>query len=358
MPGARFFSCRWCLTYLSCLTISKGVIRGTTPPHFSFRSSHRSRRVVNSRLDFGQPRWHNHYHWKEESTRRHLFFRRTETTFAARRRPVNNETLERLQSRELVLPFFIEFEEDANGDFFPADDRIYVRCMKIEDIQKVMPMCIEEFGQGPSMSLLDFPLNDLRKVSNWWDRVYFEPSVYLSLRSKINANLPSGSAAKDPSVMVLCRQSETSNTGEDIIGMVEVSLQAPEADKNPPPFPFPLWYKEFYCRLTGSRLQGWVTNLLIDPRYRGNGYSKILMSATEGIAKSWGCHYIYLHADADYRSGKTAQALYKRLGYEVVTDRGPEYAWMMGDVTDSNPFSSIRIIEGVPLLCFYKRLQM
>lgn len=124
--------------------------------------------------------------------------------------------------------------------------------------------------------------------------------------------------------------------------MVEVSLQAPEADKNPPPFPFPLWYKALYGRLTGSRLQGWVTNLLIDPRYRGSGYSK---PATEGIAKSWGCHYIYLHSDADYRSGKTAQALYKRLGYEVVTDRGPEYAWMMGDATDSNPFSSIRMKE-------------
>jgi hypothetical protein len=93
---------------------------------------------------------------------------------------VKNETLERLESRELVLLFFIEFEDNGNGDF-PADDKIYVRCMKIEDIQKAMPMCIEEFGQGPSMSLSDFPLNNLQNVSNWWDQVYFEPSVYLSL---------------------------------------------------------------------------------------------------------------------------------------------------------------------------------
>jgi GNAT superfamily N-acetyltransferase len=33
-------------------------------------------------------------------------------------------------------------------------------------------------------------------------------------------------------------------------------------------------------------MQGWVTNLLIDPKYRGFGYSKILMAATEGIARS------------------------------------------------------------------------
>ena len=362
--AARFFSSRWSLTFLSCLSFSECVSAYTSPLSL-FRSSHPSRRVVHadskegpSRLDFGRPRWHNHYHRNIEFTCRHLFFRRTETTSAPRRRTLKSETLERMKSRELSLPFLVEFEEESN-EVFPADDRMYVRLMKVEDIEKVMPMCIEEFGQGPSMSLFDFPLYDVRKVSNWWDRVYFEPSVYLSLRSKINANLNPGPKAKDPSVMVLCRSSDPSNTGEeDVIGMVEVSLQAPEADKNPPPFPFPLWFKVIYCRLKGSRLQGWVTNLLIDPRYRGLGYSKILMAATEGIARSWDCNYIYLHADADYRSGKTAQKLYKRLGYEVVTDSGPEYAWMMGDATENNPFSSIRMIEGVPLLCFCKRLEL
>lgn len=230
------------------------------------------------------------------------------------------------------------------------DETLYVRHMVLEDIRKIMPMCIEEFGLGSTMSLGDFPFYDLRKVSNWWDRVYFEPSIYLSLRAKINANLNSRSKAKDPTVLVLCTQEEI------IMGMVEISLQPADANKNPPAFPVPDWFKDLYCRLTKSRLQGWVTNLLIDPQYRGLGYSKLLMAASEGIAKSWGCNYIYLHADADYRSGKTAQSLYKGLGYDVVTDQGPEYAWMGGAGSQSNPFSSIRVIEGVPLLCFSKRL--
>jgi ribosomal protein S18 acetylase RimI-like enzyme len=208
------------------------------------------------------------------------------------------------------------------------------------------------------MSIFDFPFNDYRQVSKWWDRVYFEPSVSISLRLKINANLNPAPKAKDPTVLVLCRRCERNNAREDIVGMVEVSLQAPEPDKNPPPVPLPLWFKALYGRLTGNRLQGWVTNLLIDPCCRGLGYSKILMAATEGIAKSWGCHYIYLHADADYRSGRTAQSLYKGLGYEVVTDQGPEYTWMNGGATGNNPFSSIRMIEGVPLLCYYKRLHL
>jgi ribosomal protein S18 acetylase RimI-like enzyme len=267
---------------------------------------------------------------------------------------VTTETLERLQSPKLSIPLFIEFEDDSNSK---VGEKLSVRHMRPEDIQKVMPMCIEEFGQGSTMSLLDFPFYDYRKISHWWDRVYFEPTVSLSFRSKLNANLNPGPKAKDPTMLVLCRSCESINSREDVIGIVEVSLQAPEADKNPPPFPVPLWFKALYCRLTGNRPVGWVGNLLIDPRYRGLGYSKILMAATEGIAMSWDCHYMYLHADADYRSGKTAQSLYKGLGYEVVTDRGPEYSWMTGNAADNNPFSSIRIIEGVPLLCFYKRLQ-
>jgi GNAT superfamily N-acetyltransferase len=254
--------------------------------------------------------------------------------------------MEELQSPKISLPFQVLLEGDSE-----QEEGLTIRCMTPQDLSYVLPMCIDEFGTGPTTGLQDFPWQDLRLLPNWWDRVYFEPSIALFVRAKMNANL--GQEPKqgfeDPALLVLCRQQDQT---EIVVGMVELSLQPPEANRNPSAFPIPVWIKTFYCQLTGQTMQGWVTNLLIDPKYRGLGYSKILMAATEGIARSWDRNAIYLHSDADFKSGKIPQALYKDLGYEVVTD-DDQFAWM-GD--GFNPFSSIRMIEGVPLLCFRKRL--
>jgi ribosomal protein S18 acetylase RimI-like enzyme len=257
--------------------------------------------------------------------------------------------LKNLQSPTISIPFEVLFEEDPG-----QEDALTIRFMKPEDMKFVLPMCIAEFGSGPTARIADFPWQDLRKVSDWWDQLYFEPSIALALRVKMNANLHQPMHDfEDSALLVLCRRQSKEDPTEIVVGMVELSLQPPEVNRNPPSYPVPRWIKEEYCQLTGQTAQGWVTNLLIDPDYRGLGYSKILMAATEGIARAWGRDSIYLHADADIRGGRVPQALYEGLGYEVVTDDNPQYSWM-GD--GFNPFSSIRMIEGVPLLCFCKRL--
>jgi hypothetical protein len=141
--------------------------------------------------------------------------------------------------------------------------------------------------------------------------------------------------------------------------MVELSLQPPDLNRNPPAAPLPLEFKQTLARRTEiGTVQGWITNLLIDPTCRGLKYSKILMAATEGIAKTWGCTYIFLHADADLRSGKIPQRLYESLGYEVVTGNGKDdYTWAGPSSTSLNQFSAIRMIDGTALLCYSKRLE-
>ena len=168
---------------------------------------------------------------------------------------------------------------------------------------------------------------------------------------------------------------------ERIVGMVELSLQPPNADRNPPALPLPKWIKSELASLTqiGS-LQGWVTNLLIDSSCRGLGYSKVLMAATEGIAKhAWDCNYLFLHADADVTSGKIPQSLYNNLGYDLVkgstlNSEGSgngneqqqqqqqklsledEFAWAAAAGQNLERFAAIRMVDDVALLCFSKRL--
>ncbi|OEU21500.1 hypothetical protein FRACYDRAFT_235126 [Fragilariopsis cylindrus CCMP1102] len=169
---------------------------------------------------------------------------------------------------------------------------------------------------------------------------------------------------------------------ERIVGMVELSLQPPNADRNPPALPLPKWIKSELASLTqlGS-LQGWVTNLLIDSSCRGLGYSKVLMAATEGIAKqSWDCNYLFLHADADVTSGKIPQSLYNNLGYDLVkgstlNSEGSgngneqqqqqqqqklsledEFAWAAAAGQNLERCAAIRMVDDVALLCFSKKL--
>lgn len=298
----------------------------------------------------------------------HLFFRKSQDeakTQKGRKTGIDPLILCELESATCTLPYAIPAPDITDNS---NQEKLTVRFMTRNDLPTILALCIDEFGYGTTMTIFDFPWSDRSEVPDWWDRVTFEPTITLSLLSKMNANLNydprKSTAIHDPAILVLSRKSNSNmkndndETKEQVVGMVEISLQPPNPNRNPPSFPIPRWIKELLVKssFSNSRLQGWVTNLLIDPKCRGLGYSKILMAATEGIARRWDCEYIYLHADADYRSGRVAQTLYQGLGYRVVTDTNPDYAWMTNEKGSETPFSSIRIVEGAPLLCFRKTL--
>jgi GNAT superfamily N-acetyltransferase len=233
-----------------------------------------------------------------------------------------------------------------------------------------------------------------------WESFWFEKLISFTLNWKMKANIDQvndgdyeqkritrhkqvrSSKINDPAMLVLVQRKQKSpqqqqilkedanrNTDDDsrindnddeeeekVVGMVELSLQPPDFNRNPPAAPLPLEVKQALAKRTeiGS-VQGWVTNLLIDPACRGWKYSKVLMAATEGIAKAWGCQYIFLHADADIRSGRVPQKLYESLGYEVVTGNArDDYSW--AGSTGLDHLSAIRMVDGVALLCYSKRL--
>jgi len=271
--------------------------------------------------------------------------------------------------------------------------------MTTEDLKALVPMCIEEFGSKESLNKLNgnfrrrafLPrwIADPKQIPDLWEGFSFEMLIFWTLRLKLlqggNARRSGSKQPKDPVMLVLCEKNTPSQrqtkpfrspfvdeNGSTIVGMVELSLQPPDADRNPPALPLPLWVKSALAKhttLDGS-LQGWVTNLLISDSCRGRGYSKILMAAAEGIAKhKWGCSSVYLHADADFRSGKIPQSLYEGLGYDLVIgstrkgkggsskeDLSAKFSWMGVSGKELERFTAIRMVDGVALLCYSKQL--
>ena len=84
------------------------------------------------------------------------------------------------------------------------------------------------------------------------------------------------------------------------------------------------------------------------------------MAAVEGIARSWQCQSIHLHADADSVNGEIPQRLYINLGYEMLPDGKQDISWMGNGGGVEGPAtslsSSVFVIEGVPLLYLQKQL--
>ena len=296
-----------------------------------------------------------------------LFFRSRDTS--TRRLPQRKLypptwIIEQLQSPTLAVPFSFQMQHvDGQMD----DTEFLVRCMTVQDLDTIIPMCIAEFGSMPTATNpnglpMQTAIPSWNRMNEWWDRIYFAPMLSVALRAKIHANnhvdesrksKDEGWSFHDPTVLVLSRQGSLDSVPV-IVGMVEISLQVPESNRNPPAFPIPLWFKRWYAGRVGLPLEGWITNLLIGNEYRGLGYSKILLAATEGIARSWNVTSIYLHADADIRSGRIPQRLYESLGYKVVVDDNPQYAWM----SDGYNFNSrIHMVDGAPLLFYCKRLE-
>lgn len=316
---------------------------------------------------------------------------------------------EQLSSDNLCLPWKTTATKTSNsetaeiGGGGSSSDHLIVRLVEWSDIPALTDMCVQEYSSKPST---------LEKLVDRWSLACL---VAISTALKIvmntaplkkiqNPPVLNGITIDDHAVIVLTKSTQLQQCGDDnnrdiyeLIGMIEVSRQPVLPDRIPPPWPLPLWLKQLYCRwnattkANGERndsvdnsymidLQGWITNLLVAPRYRGRGYSKLLVSACEGVAKSplWKCRSIHLHCDADPVHGKVAQRLYEGLGYQPAASLMMRRLMMMNHNNDSHQLlrqsastnlswmamsgpdtllcSSVVVIDDVPLLHLQKDL--
>lgn len=291
------------------------------------------------------------------TVRCNLFFNRPSGRPRRSSWKVPDSVLEELSQAPVTFPHRVALEYKGNTSPEQMPKHATVRNLKLADLPTVVPMCVKEFGTGPTIaSLDDIPWEELMNNPSSWidlpDRLFFEPLVRLSLEMKIQRQ-QSGDDPRwnvKPDDNVLCLEIDGG-----VVGIVELSMQPPDPERNPPPVPLPMFVKKLLSTARGlSPPDGWVTNLLVDDAYRGLGYSKVLMKAAEGLARSWECSAIYLHVDADTVSGKVAQDLYRGLGYEPVMDQRSttKYDWMGPELMSLGLY----MIDDVPLLFLRKDL--
>eukprot|EP00581_Thalassiosira_minuscula_P010170 CAMPEP_0183709892 /NCGR_PEP_ID=MMETSP0737-20130205/5841_1 /TAXON_ID=385413 /ORGANISM="Thalassiosira miniscula, Strain CCMP1093" /LENGTH=389 /DNA_ID=CAMNT_0025938107 /DNA_START=139 /DNA_END=1308 /DNA_ORIENTATION=- len=256
--------------------------------------------------------------------------------------------------------------------------RLVVRHLEDEDITKILPEVVREFGAliAPSNA----PKQPGDELADKIENYLFSLTVLIGLTQRVvrreKGYSEASGACPDHNVICLVEQiandeniNEKTTYTENIVGMAELSWQPPNPNSNAPPFVLPYFVKTLISRFGPSRdgttsskegaPKGYISNVLVWKTRRGRGYARVLMAALEGIANMWGCDDIRLHVDASEYSGRIARGLYWDLGYEGVPDRGTSkknqvgYDWMGPNMANQGLY----LVDGVPLLYLRKSLR-
>jgi len=250
------------------------------------------------------------------------------------------DVLEHLETETITLPY--NFRTKPKGE--ETKRKFQIRHMELQDVKRAVGLCLKEYGKyestswvsssnsnNPIMKLIESKLDDI-------DNFVFSFVVLLGLSQRVERRMKSddmSSLKQDHNVLLISeiKLDQDGNENEFIFGMAEISLKAPEPVTTSPPFVIPTDLKLVLSSLQNKgvrSLQPYVSNVLITNEYRGKGYSKLLMGACHGLAIKWGYTEVYLHVDADAKSGRAAQQLYRSLGYQPVIDKSynENFAWM------------------------------
>jgi len=287
--------------------------------------------------------------------------------------------------KENAIPPFPYSIELVNSP--TTSDRLIIRHLEDEDITRVLPEIVREFGALVSALSVSSPSPSTPKIEDEFtnkinqqqneladkiENYLFSLTVLIGLTQRVvrreKGYSRSNSACPDHNSICLIEQTLENNTTikERIVGMAELSWQPPNPNSNAPPFVLPYFMKELISKYGPSREAvnnakpiGYISNVLVWKKSRGRGYGRILMAACEGIARLWGCDDVSLHVDANEISGKVARSLYWKLGYEGVPDRGTSnsvsYDWMGKGINMAN--TGLYLVDGVPLLYLRKNLK-
>lgn len=216
---------------------------------------------------------------------------------------------EQLRNQTTDFRLVFELSQQSNSPRGDSESTFLVleRANSQRDLRALVDMNVREYCRGPAV----LPWDNLQLIGRFFDRLIITRLIQLSIRMKL-------SATEDSFVYVA---KFGNGFREDCVAMIEVSLQPVLRERNPPPFPLPLSMKKLIASAYDTELQGWITNLLVVPEFRGVGYSKLLVAASEAVAELlWNCQSVHLHCDADPISGSIPRQLYRSMGYNELAD--------------------------------------
>ena len=209
------------------------------------------------------------------------------------------------------LDFLRYFSENSDTPPFPysidlgdaqsyANTRLIVRHLEDEDIVKVLPEVVREFGAltAPPPSV-DRVLAD--ELSDKIENYLFSLTVLIGLTQRVvrrqKGYSPTNSACPDHNVVCLVELNTITRT-EEIVGIAELSWQIPNPNGNAPPFVLPYFMKVLLSRLfsiinddatSDTSPVGYISNVLVWKTRRGRGYARILMA---GMFKHLGIPFV------------------------------------------------------------------
>jgi GNAT superfamily N-acetyltransferase len=266
----------------------------------------------------------------------------------------------RIRTRGIPSDVFDSFEDGAQlpFDFKSFNSSIRIKQLEKEDVPTAVGLCLKEYGSYPSSTpKSNDPISTfIESKSEDFDNFLFSFVVLLGLGQRVERREKSD---LDPSCPqdhnVICIYEVDADDNEKMVGMAEVSLQPPDPARTSPPFVVPTNLKKIFASAYGAPdPKPYISNVLVTNEYRGKGYSKVLMACCEGLAKQWDYNEVYLHVDADQRSGKPAQCLYRSLDYMPVINENynKNFSWMGIDSVNRGLY----IVDGVALLFLKKTL--
>lgn len=307
------------------------------------------------------------------------------------------------------LPYEIKLSRGGadNNNNEEKETILLIRHLEMDDLPTVVRMCVKEFGsytpstdnnegsfdlmtslQQQEQQRKDKTPEFIKEALQTYENFVFAFIVQLGLDQRIQRRIQGENVVPDHNVLCITKKT-TQGEEEEIIGISEVSLQPLNPNRTAPPFVLPFRIKKLLTSNIFSqskqKLVPYVSNVMVKDTCRGLGYGKLLMYASEGIAKEFYSSSlnkggakgdIFLHVDANL-SGKAAQNLYWGMGYEGFIENeyyngNDQKNYDERNNKDENPFAwmyepsssttyvnrGLYLVDGVPLLYMKKTLDL
>mmetsp|Transcript_85741 Transcript_85741/g.171630 ORF Transcript_85741/g.171630 Transcript_85741/m.171630 type:complete len:234 (+) Transcript_85741:110-811(+) len=209
----------------------------------------------------------------------------------------------------VILAFVLQSRNHKLTPRSSAVSAIKLRRAEIEDVQAIELLALDVFGESKNTGF------------DWLTNEILRRQVSIGFNARISA----ASTCNFIDYNVFCMVEDDKKKIENdpflgLRGVIEVSMQ-PKDGERAGMMPASIQAK-IKASSPSQPLRPYISNLVVDSRFRRQGFAKRLVRVCEERAVAWGYSECLVHVDVEETA---AVALYDKLGYETVKE---DPAWM------------------------------